>query len=1345
MADHNLITPQQGDVCQGAVIRILPEGIFVDIGAEVEGIVPRKELEHFESGSANLKVGDEVLAYVVAPKDEKGFIVLSLERAQQEKSWHTAQELLESQEISESVVTGWNRGGLIVDFDGIDGFVPISRATSFLRRTGGRSIEERLARMVGERIPLKVLEVNRSRNQLVLSAQAVERQWRQQRKERLLATLQVGDVVEGTVRNLTEFGAFVDLGGVDGLVHLSEMTWGHITHPGEVLQVGDKVSVYVMSVDQARGRIALSLKKLQPDPWDQIEKKYTVGQLVESTVTDLVDFGAFVLVEEGVTGLIHISELSALPPNHPRDIVKVGETVLLRITSIDAKRHRISLSIKQVDPFERIEWEREHGQALIEVEEQQEPSAQVVAQGPVTDSGKAIPLIQDTQPKVAVESLSISDQIVQEMEEFLVLDTVMDLNSLLESDLDRCKLKSLKGLEFDYSQPSERLSEKLYEKSADKRLEWRIQAILSLQAATVLDYLGYSLSNRQMREYLFTYCRIQGYGYFTEKQYDSACTYYIEALRLLPGEGFYEGNTTSDLILRLLKTFAYAHSALMQATDLRSFFLTAAASKEPALMSCVALGLINLATVNFSHIKQILEEGHLKPESEQDFFERLIESFEQILKQNNQEIDPGTDLMTLLQKTVTYRNHLSDELETLLSVLIANSYELNRLHLLESTFADIRSISSSILCPTDRKMLEHVHQVYENLMKYIAQERFVDKETYYVEAIKQIREVHSNIQKTPTHHGKVSLSELLAVWNTTLSIEFYLEAILTKSEYLDRMDKLGQTLEKVEKLKQRIYDPTDQEIVDRLQSIYRGLLEYSNYESTKEKIRSYAGLKKQLEVARESTLAKRTYLGVQYFLSILTQWQSTLESDYQSFLVRTVRNQKGDRRKWTSSDEELLRANYEASSDLELAAYLRRTEASVAAKMRQMKLERKSKLLTEEGEDLWRNPYIVGPPVKSLDMFFGRQDIFDYVRTNLIGPYQHNTIVLHGRRRTGKSSILYQIQRRDLLQPYITVLIDAQGLGRLTMPLLFYKMSSLVSKTLQRSGLSISSLPEPESARDTFWRDPFWRFAEFLDDVEHATDGQKLILMIDEFEKIQDEIKHGRLDIDLYDNFRHLIQHREDIGFILSGTMRMVDIVKDYTSPFFGSSLMRRISFLKEDEAVALIRKPIEKHISYDDQSVERILALTGGHPYFVQLTCQTLVNHLTYLKRNVVNLEDVDYVLEDILSAGEGQFIFEWTSDTSAINRLMLSWLASRIESAGEEYPIAEAEKAFDHVLKHPTLVDATTVLDAFDRLAENEIVNVRQGRVSFRVDLYRRWIEQNKDLGRVLKEERVNESLLK
>jgi small subunit ribosomal protein S1 len=251
---------------------------------------------------------------------------------------------------------GHNRGGLVVPFGKVRGFVPASQIDRFPRRLEPEEKRRRLAALVGQRLALKVIEVDRRRRRLILSERAGRRAWRRKQRQRLLNELCEGDVLRGTVSTLCNFGAFVDLGGADGLAHISELSWGRIRHPREVVRVGDEVDVYVLRLDHERNRIALSLKRLQPDPWTLVDEKYEVGQLVEGVVTKVVRFGAFVEIEPGLEGLLHVSELADIAPRNPRDLVKEGDRLLVRIIRIQSWRRRMGLSLREVSEAEWEDW-----------------------------------------------------------------------------------------------------------------------------------------------------------------------------------------------------------------------------------------------------------------------------------------------------------------------------------------------------------------------------------------------------------------------------------------------------------------------------------------------------------------------------------------------------------------------------------------------------------------------------------------------------------------------------------------------------------------------------------------------------------------------------------------------------------------------------------------------------------------------------------------------------------------------------------------------------------------------------------------------------------------------------
>ncbi len=350
--------PHRGQVCQGVILKIEPNGIMVDIGLKRDGFIPQSDIERLEEEMVpELKPGQEVITRLVQPAGLDNTHILSLYQAQEERDWLRAQELLESGEFWQGEVTGFNRGGLLVKFGQLQAFVPASHLWVKNRQSlSGLYRQTTLKAYVGQELPLKVIEVDRDRSRLILSERLARQKIRQQNLERLLSELVEGDVCRGTVQHLCSFGAFVDLGGVDGLIHNSELAWRRIRHPKEVLQVGDEIEVYILHLDRERKRIGLSLKRLQPDPWLLAEEILTVDQLVSGAVTNIADFGAFVTLDCGVEGLVHISELADPQPDKPHEIVQRGDKLILRILRIDPSRQRLGLSLKRVSTSERDEW-----------------------------------------------------------------------------------------------------------------------------------------------------------------------------------------------------------------------------------------------------------------------------------------------------------------------------------------------------------------------------------------------------------------------------------------------------------------------------------------------------------------------------------------------------------------------------------------------------------------------------------------------------------------------------------------------------------------------------------------------------------------------------------------------------------------------------------------------------------------------------------------------------------------------------------------------------------------------------------------------------------------------------
>lgn len=347
--DYDYAQPQRGELREGMVIRVENDSVLVSIGTKREGIIPQSDLRQIgEDVTGNLKVGDVLQVYVQDPENKDGELILSLTMVQVARDWEEAARLQAEGGIVQGQVIGYNKGGLLVQFNRIRGFVPASQVAQLHGRTAAEERQQALQRMVGQTIPLKVIEVDRERNRLVLSERLATQEWRKAQKHRLLTELQPGDILTGRVNQLTNFGAFIDLGGADGLAHISELSWQRVNHPREVLSPGQEVKVMVVEVDAERERIGLSLRRLQENPWETIDQRYSLGQLVSGPVTNVTPFGAFVQIEEAVEGLIHASELNQDPQAQPRDLLQPGQEVTAKIISLDKQRQRMGLSLRRV-------------------------------------------------------------------------------------------------------------------------------------------------------------------------------------------------------------------------------------------------------------------------------------------------------------------------------------------------------------------------------------------------------------------------------------------------------------------------------------------------------------------------------------------------------------------------------------------------------------------------------------------------------------------------------------------------------------------------------------------------------------------------------------------------------------------------------------------------------------------------------------------------------------------------------------------------------------------------------------------------------------------------------------
>jgi small subunit ribosomal protein S1 len=352
--DGTMVDVEDGQIVQGTVVKVDKDEVLLDIGYKSEGVIPSRELSIRNDVDPNevVKLGDQIEALVLQKEDKEGRLVLSKKRAQYERAWGTIEKIKEADDVVEGPVIEVVKGGLILDI-GLRGFLPASLVE--LRRV--RDLQP----YVGRILQAKIIELDKNRNNVVLSRRGYLEETQKEQREDFLHNLKPGEVRKGTVSSVVSFGAFVDLGGMDGLIHVSELSWKHVDHPGSVVAVGDEVTVQVLDVDLDRERISLSLKATQQDPWQEFASTHRVGELVYGRVTKLVPFGAFVQVGEGIEGLVHISEMSAHHVDAPEQVVTPGEELWVKIIDLDLARRRISLSIKQAaEGGEVAEEYREH-------------------------------------------------------------------------------------------------------------------------------------------------------------------------------------------------------------------------------------------------------------------------------------------------------------------------------------------------------------------------------------------------------------------------------------------------------------------------------------------------------------------------------------------------------------------------------------------------------------------------------------------------------------------------------------------------------------------------------------------------------------------------------------------------------------------------------------------------------------------------------------------------------------------------------------------------------------------------------------------------------------------------
>ena len=383
--DFSYTPPRRGEIREATILQIDEREIIVDLGAKQDGIVPSQDLERMEdSFRESLRAGANVPVYVINPRDQNDNLIVSINMGLQRYDWEKARELLTSQDAVNVKVSGYNRGGVLVRWNRLEGFIPGSHLVS-----ANMAVERReaMSELIGSTLGVKVIEVDQDRRRLIFSEREAQKEWRAKRKLKLLTELTVGDVVNGVVTGLRDFGAFVNIGGADGLIHVSELAWHRVDHPRDILSIGKEIQVYVLNLDRETKRIALSRKRLLSDPWDDAQSRYHEGQLVEGYVTNVVDFGAFVALEDGLEGLLHLSEMGDGALKEPYSYVQKGDHLSLRISHLEPEKRRVGFTQRwgteadeeeDVDEDEADEAEADNETTVTAEEESSESAAEAV-------------------------------------------------------------------------------------------------------------------------------------------------------------------------------------------------------------------------------------------------------------------------------------------------------------------------------------------------------------------------------------------------------------------------------------------------------------------------------------------------------------------------------------------------------------------------------------------------------------------------------------------------------------------------------------------------------------------------------------------------------------------------------------------------------------------------------------------------------------------------------------------------------------------------------------------------------------------------------------------------------
>lgn len=378
---YNFDEPQRGDIRDAEILMIDDAEMVVDMGVKRDGIVPPQDIERMSAEMhGSLHVGDVVPVYVLNPSDSDGNLIVSINLGLQGQDWDRASELLASGELVESEVTGYNKGGLLVRFGRLEGFVPSSHVLDLPHGLSGGDRRDAMEEMIGQTLGLKVIEVNQRRRRLILSQREAQREWRASQKERLLEELEVGQIVTGKVTGIRDFGVFVDLGGADGLIHVSELAWHRVPHPKDVVEIGQELEVYVLELDKERQRIALSRARTLADPWDSVLETYEIGQIVEGEVNNVVDFGAFVVLDDGIEGLLHVSEMADGSLSEPYSYVQRGDRVTMRVVRIEPEEKRIGFTQSGLTLSGGVAGTAVEDDAEAETDEETDPVAEAIPQ-----------------------------------------------------------------------------------------------------------------------------------------------------------------------------------------------------------------------------------------------------------------------------------------------------------------------------------------------------------------------------------------------------------------------------------------------------------------------------------------------------------------------------------------------------------------------------------------------------------------------------------------------------------------------------------------------------------------------------------------------------------------------------------------------------------------------------------------------------------------------------------------------------------------------------------------------------------------------------------------------------